>query len=138
METSEHQKPRLLVIDDDPLMHRLFSSVLQRLGYEVLIATSGRAGIQMAAEHLPQLIILDYVMPDMDGMDTLKELKSLEQTRSIPVLMATGYLDAASNERFLAAGAAGCVGKPFEAATLIQLVQKLAMDPATISGAPRP
>ncbi len=119
-------------------MHRLFSNVLQRLGYEVLIATSGRAGIQMAAEHPPQLIILDYVMSDMDGMGTLKELKSLQWARSIPVVMATGYLDPASNERFLAAGAAGCVAKPFDAATLTQLVQKLAMDTTTIGGAPRP
>lgn len=134
MGTSEHERPRLLVIDDDPVMHRLFGNLLHQLGFEVLIANSGLAGLQMAAQHLPKLILLDYVMPDMDGLDTLKELKSSEKARNIPVLIVTGYLDPASSEQFMAAGAAACLAKPFEANVLGDLVKKLVAPAAPTPG----
>ncbi len=114
-----------LVIDDDVVMRRLFENILRHIGCQVLTAQSGREGIDLAVRHLPQLIILDYVMPDMDGLAVLKELKSLAETGTIPVLMATGYLDAGATAQFLAAGAAACLAKPFEARQLEALVEKL-------------
>ena len=125
MANAGHEGQRVLVIDDDPLMQRLFSNILQHLGCQVLVASTGEQGIELALQHLPQLIILDYVMPDMDGLDTLKVLKGREETSRIPVLIATGFLDAAANDQFLIAGAAACLSKPFEAGALMRLVEKL-------------
>lgn len=115
----------ILVIDDDMVMRRLFENILHHIGCPVLVAQSGTEGTELAIRNLPQLIILDYVMPDMDGLEVLKELKSRPETRNIPVLMATGYLDASASAQFLAAGAAACLAKPFEARQLEALVEKL-------------
>ena len=125
MAAKGHEGQKVLVIDDDPVMHRLFTNILQHVGYEVLLAGTGEQGLQMALERIPQLIILDYVMPDMDGLGTLKQLKAREETSRIPVLIATGYLDAASNQQFLDAGATACTAKPFEPLSLVALVERL-------------
>ena len=108
MGTVGHTGQKVLVIDDDPVMHRLFGNILHQVGYTVMVANCGLTGLDLAEHDQPQIIILDYVMPDMDGLETLKELKSRESTRSIPVLIATGYLDAPSSEKFMTAGAAAC------------------------------
>ena len=105
MGTVGHKGQKVLVIDDDPVMHRLFGNILHQVGYTVMVANCGLTGLDLAEHDQPQIIILDYVMPDMDGLETLKELKSRESTRSIPVLIATGYLDAPSSEKFMTAAA---------------------------------
>lgn len=125
METAGNEGRKILVIDDDSVMQRLFSTVLHRAGHDVLIAQSGLAGIEVARREHPHLIILDYVMPDMDGLETLKELKGDDATKSIPVMIATGYLDAPTSQQFLTAGAAACLPKPFEPAALLNVVDKL-------------
>ncbi len=113
------------MIDDDPVMLHLFKNVLHHGGYEVLIAENGLKGIELAASEMPVLIVLDYVMPDLDGLETLKRLKSRESTRDIPVVMLTGHLDDKTSTQFIAARASACFPKPFDPAALLSLVQKL-------------
>ncbi|HEY5913353.1 MAG TPA: response regulator [Verrucomicrobiae bacterium] len=134
MGTEGHDGQKVLVIDDDPVMHRLFQNILHHASYEVVVASTGVEGIQLAEREAPLLVILDYVMPDMDGLDTLKELKKRQATKGIPVLIATGFLDAMVNEQFLAAGAAACLSKPFSAPVLLDLVQKLVVPLAPSNG----
>jgi two-component system, OmpR family, alkaline phosphatase synthesis response regulator PhoP len=130
VESRAQKGRRILVIDDDPLMHQLARTVLGRGGYEILSATSGRGGIEISVLELPRAIILDYVMQDMDGLETLRQLKSSEALKDIPVLMMTGTLDSSMCEQFVSAGAAACLPKPFLAADLLNLVQRLAPGPA--------
>ncbi len=125
MGSTGHTGHKVLVVDDDLVMRRLFENLLHHIGCEPFIAQSGLEGIDLAVRHLPQLIILDYVMPDMDGLEVLKELKARAETKGIPVLMVTGYLDASSTAQFLSAGAAACLPKPFEPHQLETVVQKL-------------
>ncbi len=136
MGTTGREGRLTLVVDDDVVMRRLFENILRHVDCPVLIAQSGVEGIDLASRHHPRLIILDYVMPDMDGLEVLKELKSRAETQNIPVLMATGYLNAEANAQFLAAGAAACLAKPFEASQLETLVGKLlSTTSATSNGA---
>ncbi len=125
MGNTGHAGLKVLIIDDDPVIHRLFSSILEHLGCQPIVAGTGAEGIQLARDHLPQLIILDYVMPDMDGLNTLSILKEREETKAIPVLMATGHLDDEACAKFIAAGAAECLAKPFEASAATAMIQKL-------------
>ncbi len=134
MGTEGHDGQKVLVIDDDPVMHRLFQNILQHANHEVLVASCGKEGLEIAEREKPSLIILDYVMPDMDGLDTLKELRRRETTKGIPVLVATGFLDVSVNELFLASGAVACLPKPFAAPALLELVQKIVPSVASSSG----
>ena len=78
---------KLVVADDDPLIRRLIGSILKRDGYEVCLAANGTEAIAMTHEVLPDLVILDYMMPDLDGGRVAAVLKAAELTRDIPILL---------------------------------------------------
>ena len=79
----------ILVIDDDPNAQELMKKFLLKENYMVLQATSGHDGLDMAAKHLPDLITLDVMMPEMDGWEVLAALQNNETTKNIPVIMLT-------------------------------------------------
>ncbi len=80
---------KILIVDDDPLVLELMQAVLEPEGFTVLKAGSGREGIALAREHLPHLIILDLLMPDVDGFQVLNELKRGPLTANIPIVILT-------------------------------------------------
>ena len=82
-------KAKLLVIDDNAFICKLMASRLAANDYEVIIATSGAEGLTKAAEEKPDLILLDFTMPDMDGLTVGSKLKSGDKTRNIPIIMVT-------------------------------------------------
>jgi len=105
----------ILHIDDSLLSLRAGETVLsQRLGHQVRQARSGEEGLAAVKESVPDLIILDIVMPGMDGFETLKALKADPATRGIPVLMCTGRTDEKELARAKRLGAAGCLSKPLK------------------------
>ncbi len=79
----------ILYIEDDPEMIDLVSLILNRQGYQVSGANGGRKGLELAQRSLPDLVLLDLMMPDMDGWDVYQQLKISEQTRNIPVIIIT-------------------------------------------------
>lgn len=79
----------ILYIEDDPEMIDLVSLILTRQGYQVTGANGGRKGLEMAQRTMPDLVLLDLMMPDMDGWDVYHQLKSLPGTRNIPVIIIT-------------------------------------------------
>lgn len=87
-------------------------------GWQVLTATSGKEGIQQAKIHQPDAILLDVMMPDMDGVATLSELKADAATQSIPVIFLTAKSKATDRTKFYAMGANGVINKPFDPTTL--------------------
>ena len=88
-------KARILVIEDNRSLVRLYESILTRKGYDVLAAFNGEEGLQKAREEKPDLIILDIIMPKMDGYEVCRHLRRDPATAAIPVLMLTrkGSLD---------------------------------------------
>jgi DNA-binding response OmpR family regulator len=101
----------VMVVDDEPRAGRLFEKILGEEGYSVVTATNGRAALAKAAEVHPQLILLDVVMPDMDGIATLRELRRRGDPGVVIMLTAQRTLQVARDAMML--GAYDYVTKPF-------------------------
>jgi PleD family two-component response regulator len=99
------ERPRVLLVDDDEVNLLLTSVALQDQGFAVTEASSGEAAIRVLADWLPDIVVLDAVMPGLDGFETCRELRVLPGFESLPVLMLTGLDDDASITRAYEAGA---------------------------------
>jgi len=86
-------KPIVLLIEDETLINRMYSKKLSDDGYECVVATNGVDGVTLANERKPDLILCDIMMPEKDGLSTLKDLKASDVTKSIPVVMLTNLAD---------------------------------------------
>ena len=114
---------KVLVADDEVHILHVVSLKLSNAGYEVITAQDGREALDLAQVEQPDIIITDYQMPFLSGIELCHRLKQLPATREIPaiVLTARGFsLDAAAME---AAGVKGCVSKPFSPRLLVQMVE---------------
>lgn len=80
---------KLLIVDDDVNIQRLYKEELEEEGYEVIVASSGRSGLEKFEKENPDLVTLDILMPDMDGISVLRKMK--EQRPHVPILMSTAY-----------------------------------------------
>lgn len=107
----------LLIVDDEK-QNRLLLTELFRDEYKIILAKHGEQAIKLANEHLPDLILLDVLMPGMDGQATIRELKRSDATRHIPVIFITGLNSPDDEEQGLNLGAADYIGKPFHAAVV--------------------
>ena len=111
MNAATADKSRLLIVDDEPGNIKILSSVLA--GYYALsVATGGAQALQIAEVQAPDIVLLDMVMPEMDGIQVCEALKSNEKTRDIPVIFVTSMSDSANEERGLDAGAVDYISKP--------------------------
>lgn len=113
----------VLVVDDDAETLRCVGSLLMTHGYQVFVADGGRLAIDIALTVQPDLILLDFVMPDLSGIDTCRALKRLPQTRATPVIFLTGRDDDPGMLEAFDAGGADYVLKPFEARILLARVR---------------
>lgn len=102
----------VLIVDDSEKNLKLARDVLRAAGLRTLEAASGGEGIVLAAEHRPDVILLDLVLPDMDGMDVARELRSGVRTARIPVVALSALHLEGDGDRLLAAGFAGYLQKP--------------------------
>lgn len=114
---STHGKPKLLVVDDQAVniqvMHQVFGADCQ-----VFMATSGVQALAICASNPPDLILLDVVMPGMDGFEVCAQLKASEATRNIPVIFVTAHTDAAQETHGLSLGAVDFIAKPINPAVV--------------------
>ena len=109
-------KPLVLVVDDEPQIRRLLTITLEARGYAVLAALTGQEGVVLAAQHRPDLVILDLGLPDMTGQEVLKRLREWTQT---PVVVLSVFDDEAGKVAALDAGADDYVTKPFNTDELL-------------------
>lgn len=117
---------RLLVVDDSELILKLATMALERVaGWEVRTAGSGAEALEAARAEAPGAILLDVVMPGMDGPATLQALSESETTRDIPVILVTARDSAEDIARFERLGAIGVIAKPFRVEALAQQVGEL-------------
>ncbi len=107
---------RILIVDDIPDNIRVLSSMLVDDGHQISAATNGRQALKLVASCNPDLILLDVMMPEMDGYETCKALKANPQLRSIPVIFITALADVEDETRGLELGAVDYITKPFKEA----------------------
>ena len=115
---------RVLVVEDNEKNMKLFRDVLTATGYEALEATTGAGAVELAVERMPDLVLMDIQLPDIDGVEALGRLRGDERTASIPVLALTAQAMHGDRERFLAAGFDGYVSKPVNIAELVGAVKQ--------------
>lgn len=113
---------KVLVIDDDLTITDLVKTVLSRDGYQVFVANCGEQGITLAGEVAPNLILMDITMPDIDGYEATKQLKSNPKLQRIPVIFLTGKSASEDGGRAFASGGLTYVRKPFTNQQLKDLV----------------
>lgn len=110
---------KILFIDDDQDIHTIVIFALKNMPQvEVLSAYSGKEGIKIAQSYLPDLILLDVMMPSMDGIETLQELKKIPDLERVPVVFLTAKVEKSEVESYLKYGVANVIIKPFNVNTL--------------------
>jgi len=124
--------PKVLLVDDDPLIHRLYRPHLERAGYQVVSAASGIEAVELAGREAPQLIVMDIMMPEMDGLSAIREIRRLEATKDVPVIVVTANPQYhLSQQESQWAGASCFLTKPFGPASLVSAIQRLLPKPAS-------
>ena len=110
---------KVLLVDDEADIRLIAEISLSSLGgWEVLQAGSGREALELASRERPDLILLDVMMPGMDGMTTLQKLREQEHGRTTPVIFMTARVQKSEVDRLLALGVRGLIPKPFDPMTL--------------------
>jgi UDP-GlcNAc:undecaprenyl-phosphate GlcNAc-1-phosphate transferase len=114
----------ILVIDDDLDYLKLMEVILGK-AHRVIAATDGKSGLTWAKDAHPDLILMDFYMPTLDGFDTVQAIKEDEETRGIPVLAVSAEMSKVNADRAMEAGCVGYVGKPFDSEALRQEVDRV-------------
>ncbi len=116
----------VLVVDDDPMIIEMVKDFLESHGYHVIPATTGEEALPKAEISKPDVLILDVMMPGMDGYETCSYLRQDARLSGVPVIMFTAGTDPKFHQRAFAAGADFCLSKPFEMERLLNVVNMAA------------
>jgi len=117
-------RKKILVVEDQESLLKLESILLTSRGFEVRGVTDGQAALDALEDELPDLILLDIMLPDMDGFEICRRVKGNERTSQIPVIMVTARKSRMDLQLSQEAGADDYITKPFKSAMLIETIQK--------------
>jgi two-component system, cell cycle response regulator DivK len=117
-------KRRILLIEDNEQNRYLLTFLLEQHGYQVVAAEDGALGIAAAKAMLPSLILLDIQLPLMDGYAVARELRSISELRSVPIIAVTSYAMPGDREKALEAGCSGYIEKPIDPETFISDMER--------------
>jgi CheY-like chemotaxis protein len=116
---------KVLIVDDEDDIREVAQLSLEMMaGWEVVCARSGQEALETAAREQPDAILLDVMMPGMDGPTTVRRLQEQPATASIPVILLTAKVQSASDKQFSGLGVAGVISKPFDPLSLADLVTR--------------
>lgn len=118
-------RPRVLIIEDERGLTDVLSYNLQREGYDVMVAHDGQEGLRKAQMHLPDVILLDLMLPGLPGLDVCRELRSGDRTRQVPIIMLTAKAEETDQVVGFSMGADDYVTKPFSVKVLMQRIKAL-------------
>ena len=129
-------KRRVLLIEDNEQNRYLATFLLESHQYEVLSASDGLRGIELARSMLPDIILLDIQLPTMDGYSVARALRKIEVLQDTPIVAVTSYAMSGDRERSLAAGCNGYIEKPINPETFITEIEQFIPPTTEGSGAP--
>jgi two-component system alkaline phosphatase synthesis response regulator PhoP/two-component system response regulator VicR len=116
---------KILAVDDEKHIVRLVQITLEKEGYELITASNGREALEKVASEKPDLVVMDVMMPEMDGLEALAKMKSDPATESIPVIMLTAKAQDSDVFRGWQSGADLYLTKPFNPAELVTFVKRI-------------
>jgi CheY-like chemotaxis protein len=122
------RRPLALIADDDADILMLISLTLERDGYEVVTAKNGLAALQSASDRVPHLVVLDLMMPGIDGCEVTRRLRAQEATREVPIMIVTAFAEESQAAKALAAGADAYLRKPFAPRDLLAKTASLLLE----------
>jgi len=115
--------PRILIVEDDPNTVQLIEFLLEKNKFEVLVAYDGAEALRMAREEKPDLILMDVMMPKMDGIEAIERLQEDENTRDIPIVILSALGQEMDVMKGLQVGASGYIVKPFSPKELLDEIK---------------
>lgn len=118
----------ILYVEDNEFNRKIVRQLLSRTSYQLLEATDGEAGVALAQEALPALILMDVQLPKMSGLDATRVLRQDPRTRHIPIIVITSFALSGDRERAVAAGASSYLAKPYSPRELLALVRQYLPD----------
>jgi CheY-like chemotaxis protein len=116
---------RILVVEDDPNCRWVLCALLQRMGYHCQVACNGREALERVKSFAPQAIVMDLVMPEIDGLEATRRLKADARTRGIPIVALTGHATSQYESAARRAGVADFLPKPVLFQDLLERLQRL-------------
>ncbi|MDA3972353.1 MAG: response regulator [Desulfobulbaceae bacterium] len=119
---------KVLVVEDNPENLRLITYVLTRGGYEVIAATSGEEGVEMARSEHPCFILMDIQLPGITGMEAARQLQDAGEGRAIPIIAVTSYAQKGDRQKAIDAGCNGYIEKPYDPLTIMAEIHKIIGD----------
>ncbi len=120
-----HRNDKILVVDDDPLLSKMLKTGLEKFGYRVMLAKNGYDAGFLTLEWSPDLMLLDIMLPDIQGNEVVKRIRKSTQTKSLPILAMSGVNDQDKIDAMMVAGVNEFLPKPFEIARLVEVIKSL-------------
>ena len=118
------QKKKILIVDDELVGRQLLQALLMTEDFEPILAKNASEALQFATEKLPDLILLDIMMPEINGFEFLKKIKKIEELKNIPVIMVSALDDRDSKNQGINAGAIDYISKPYNSAEIFRKIEK--------------
>jgi len=116
---------RILIIEDNPSFSRAINHIVEKEGYEVSTASNGMTGLRMAKDNPPDLLILDVMLPGLDGFEICSQLRADESTEKLPIIMLSAKGQEADKTTGLSVGANEYLTKPIDRALLLEKIASL-------------
>ncbi len=118
-------KKKILIVEDDRDLCHIVQMHLELLGYDSISAVNGKEAVDLATSHLPDLIVMDIMLPVMDGLPATRLIRKHPNTQSIPILAMTAKVTSEDKEECLRSGCDDFIAKPFTSKQLTSIVEKL-------------